>query len=242
MRIANGTATQQEILAMRLNEAAASCLLFGVAECPEILDSLQGNWDDYEWPLGHTPQMIRNVLIRYIPEGAAGKTVIEDELKKMNWDDSMQPFALKDKFNRLELIYAYCGEALEEADKIKQITQSITHKSLYANAISTARTRALPNAVTVDKIVEAMQEIYNDLRTQRKLPSKPRGNEVTLVAAAAGSSGKSCWICGEVGHVKATCPKAKKSRGSSRRSSGHSGKASGSGHRGESSGRGSGGS
>jgi hypothetical protein len=96
--------------------------------------------------------------------------------------------------------------------------------------------------VTVDKIVEVMQEIYNDLRTQRKLPNKPRGNEVTLVEAAAGSSRKSCWICGEVGHVLATCPKAKKSGGSSGGSSGHSGKVSGRGHRGDTSGRGGGGS
>ncbi len=91
MRIANGTATQQEILAMRLNEEAASCLLFGAAECSEISDALQDNWDDIEWPLGHTPQMLQNVLIRYVPEGAAGKTVLEDELRKINWDDSMQP-------------------------------------------------------------------------------------------------------------------------------------------------------
>ena len=118
MRIANGTATQQEILAMRLNEAAASCLLFGAAECSEISDALQDNWDDNEWPLGHTPQMLRNVLIRYVPEGAAGKTVLEDELRKISWDDSMQPYALKDKFNRLELIYAYCGETLDEVDKV----------------------------------------------------------------------------------------------------------------------------
>jgi hypothetical protein len=100
----------------------------------------------------------------YVPEGAAGKTVLKDELKKIVWGDSMKPFTLKDKFNRLELIYTYCGEVLDETDKIKQITQSITHKSLYASAISTARTRALPNAVTLDHIIDVMQEIYNNLR------------------------------------------------------------------------------
>jgi hypothetical protein len=46
----------------------------------------------------------------------------------------MKPFTLKYKFNRLELIYTYCGKVLDETDKIKQITQSVTHKSLYASA------------------------------------------------------------------------------------------------------------
>ena len=78
-RIAMGTATQQEILAMKLNESAASCLLFGAADCTEVSDALQDNWDEYEWPLGHVPQMLNNLLVRYVPEGAAGKTVLEDE-------------------------------------------------------------------------------------------------------------------------------------------------------------------
>ncbi len=105
---------------------------------------------------------------------------------------------------------------LEETDKIKQITQSITHKLLYANTISTARTLVLANAVTLDNIIEVMQETYNDLRTQRKLPIKPRGNdnEVLFVTTAARSSRKSCWIGGqESGHMKAACPKAKKGGG-----------------------------
>jgi hypothetical protein len=153
----------------------------------------------------------------------------------------MQPYALKDKFNRLELINTYCGYVLDETDKIKQITQSITHKSLYANAISTARTRALPNAVTADNIIEVMHEIYNDLRTQRKLPGKTKGNEVSLATTAAGGASKSCWICGKSGHLKATCPEAKKSRSSSTGSSGYSGKSGGYGGRGGASGRGGGG-
>ena len=35
-RIAMGTATQQEIVVMKLNESAASCLLFGAADCSEV--------------------------------------------------------------------------------------------------------------------------------------------------------------------------------------------------------------
>jgi hypothetical protein len=138
---------------------------------------------------------VKQFINKIRPEGAAGKTVLEDNI--------MQPYTLKDKFNRLELIYTYCGYVLDEADKIKQITQSITHKSLYANAISTAQTRALPNAVTVDNIIEVMQEIYNDFRTQRKLPSKPKGNEVSLATTASGGTGKSCWSCGVLGFLVA---------------------------------------
>jgi hypothetical protein len=171
--------------------------------------------------------MLNNLITRYVPEGAAGKTVLEDELKKITWDDSMQPYTLKDKFNRLELIYAYCGYTLDETDKVKQITQSITHKSLYASAISTARTRALPRTTTVEEIIAVMQEIYHDLMTQRKLPGKPRGQEVSLATTAAGGAGRTCWICGKSGHVKTTCPEAKKSGSNSTGSSGYSGKSGG---------------
>ena len=58
-----GTATQQEIVAMKLNESAASCLLFGTAD----------NWDEYEWPLGHVPQMLNNLLIKYVPRELRAK-------------------------------------------------------------------------------------------------------------------------------------------------------------------------
>jgi hypothetical protein len=68
-----GTATQQEIVAMRLNESAASCLLFGAADCAEISDALQDNWDEYEWPLGHVPQMLNNLLIKYVPRELRAK-------------------------------------------------------------------------------------------------------------------------------------------------------------------------
>ena len=78
---------------------------------------------------------------------------------------------------------------------VKHLTQIIMPKSLYGNAISTARTRALPGTVTSGKINEVMQEIYNDLRTQRKLPTKQQANnEVSL--AAPSTTGKNCWSCG----------------------------------------------
>jgi hypothetical protein len=56
-RIARGTATPEEITAMRLNESAASCLLFGAADCAEVSDTLQDDWDTVEWPLRHVPHI-----------------------------------------------------------------------------------------------------------------------------------------------------------------------------------------
>ena len=163
--MAGGTATQEEIMAMKLNDSAAGGLLFGAADCAEVSDTMQDDWDVEQWPLGHVPTMMRNIMRRYVPDGAAGKTVLEDELRQIKWADHMQPYVLKDKLNRLQMLYSYCGEILKEEDVVKHLTQIILPKSLYGNAISTARTRALPNAVTTGKIIEVMQEIYNDLRT-----------------------------------------------------------------------------
>jgi hypothetical protein len=84
---------------MMLNESVASCLCFGAADCAEVSDTLQDDWDTDKWPLGHVPLMLHNLIRQYLPEGAAGKTVCKDELKKIVWENTMKPYTLKDKFD-----------------------------------------------------------------------------------------------------------------------------------------------
>jgi len=158
LRVSAGTATDAKMTAMMRNEYAAGCLLSGACDCKEVIAGLRDGWDEVNWPMGQVPVMLNRLYSRYIKHTMADKKVLEGMLTKIQWHDSMNPIVLKDKYARLEQMYAIGGFTLEEADKMYHLTTTIDQRSLYFNCIQTAWTRARPDEPTALQVIEVMSE------------------------------------------------------------------------------------
>ena len=205
LRVSAGTATDAEMTAMMRNEYAAGCLLSGACEVKEVIAGLRDGWDEVNWPMGQVPVMLNRLYSRYIKHTIAGKKVLEGMLANIKWHDSMNPIVLKDKYTRLEQMYAIGGFTLEEADKVYHLTTAIDQRSLYFNCIQTAWTRARPSEPTALQVIEVMSEHYEILLAQGKIPTKQAKGEMAMTAVR--TQGKKCYTCGATDHLKAECPR-----------------------------------
>lgn len=192
----------REIAAKKRNALAVAS--FTMAFTTAALMMLVHRACDANWPGGLAYKIVVGLFKRYRPSDTITYVELRMMMNKVFMRDDNHPEKLFEQLSRVEEAYQSNGQTVNPHDMIAVVFTVAPDK--YQDVLSAVQLEK-KNNLDISDLETAMYQVWR----QKKAAKKTQGNNEIALAGVA--TGKTCWNCGETGHISRDCPKKKKNGG-----------------------------